>query len=235
MRRKILITGATSGIGLVLAARLAGRHDVMITGRKKPKDISEALRTNFTYVQASQTEPEAATQAIAKALLKSGWTSLDNAILNAGTGIAATHAIDEVDAIRATMDVNLTSSILLSRALYPWLEKARGRLTLIGSVAHKGQAQFPAYAASKGALNGFARSLGSEWAGNVRVQMLHPGPTRTDMHEKAGFDPGWMRELFLSPEGMAKMIETAVASRPSTAKLSWARYYGGGSLAGRRL
>ena len=84
-------------------------------------------------------------------------------------------------------------------------------MTLIGSVARKGQAQFPAYAASKGALHGFARALRSEWSGKVAVQVLHPGPTRTDMHEKAGHDPGRMRSFFFNPDDMADMISTAMA------------------------
>ncbi|MEM8540559.1 MAG: SDR family oxidoreductase [Pseudomonadota bacterium] len=235
IRRKILITGATTGIGLALANRLSLRHDVMVTGSRAPEDITEPFSANLTYIRASQADPEKAAQTIAEALLKSGWTRLDNVVLNAGIGFVTQKALDDVDKIRSTQDVNVTSTILIARAVYPWLSKTKGTLTIVGSVAHKGQALFPAYAASKAALNGLARSLRSEWAGSAVVQILHPGPTYTDMHEKAGYDPGWMREIFIRKEPMAKMMEYAIARKHSPVTLSWLRYLAGGSITGKRL
>lgn len=235
IRRKILITGATTGIGLALANRLSLRHDVMVTGSRAAEDINEPFSANLIYIRASQADPEKAAQTIAEALLKEGWTRLDNVILNAGIGFATTDAIDDVNQIRDTMDVNLTATMLIARAVLPWLTKTKGTLTIIGSVAHRGQSLFPAYAASKGALNGFARSLRSEWAGRAIVQILHLGPTQTDMHEKAGYDPGWIRELFVSKGPMTKMVEYAISTKRSPVTLSWSRYLAGGSITGRRL
>lgn len=235
IRRKILITGATSGIGLALANRLSPRHDVIVTGSRAFEDITEPFSPGLIYVRAPQNDPEEAAQIIAEALLKEGWTRLDNVVLNAGIGFVAAESIDEVKSIRDTLDVNVTATMLIAHAVFPWLSKTKGTLSIIGSVAHKGQSLFPAYAASKGALNGFARSLRSEWAGKAVVQILHLGPTLTDMHEKAGYDPGWMRELFIRKEPMAKMIEYAIAARRSPATISWSRYFGGSAIMGRRL
>lgn len=235
MRRKILITGGSSGIGLALANMLSARHDVMVTGSRAKSEFTDFLSPDLIYVQASQTDPEAATKMIAEAVLKAGWVKLDNVVLNAGAGFAVEDAIDDVERIRATLDVNLTATILLSRALYPWLAKASGTLTIVGSVAHKGQASFPAYAASKGALNGFVRALRSEWHGRVTVQILHLGPTKTEMHAKAGYDPGRLRSIFIRPKDMAAMMQYAIASKRSPLTLSYLRYLTGGSLIGRRL
>lgn len=235
IRRKILITGATSGIGLTLANRLSVRHDVIVTGSRAQEDITEPFSPNLIYLRASQNDPEKAAQLIAEALLKEGWTRLDNVILNAGIGFVASDAVDDVKRIRDTMDVNVNATMLIARAVFPWLTKTKGTLSIVGSVAHKGQSLFPAYAASKGALHGFARSLRSEWAGKAVVQILHLGPTQTDMHQKAGYDPGWMGELFIRKETMAKMVEYAIAARRSPVTISWSRYIGGGSITGRRL
>ena len=60
----------------------------------------------------------------------------------------------------------------------------------------------PVYAASKSGLAGLARSLCAEWRGRIDVQIIHPGPTATAMHERAGYDPGWMRKFFL-PDRLA--------------------------------
>lgn len=234
-RRKILITGATSGIGLALARRLADRHDVLVAARKPMADAKAMLPDGCAYVQADFAEPAAAVQAIANHLLKTGWTRLDNAVVNAGVGFVTDDGCDTQERVRQTLDINLTSSVLLARALYPWLEKASGTLTFVGSVAHKGQAKFPAYAASKAGLHGFARALRSEWAGRIAVQIIHPGPTRTDMHQKAGFDPGKMADFFLKPDSVALMMERAMASKRSPVTCSFTRLAGGGTMVGRSL
>ncbi|MGB7431539.1 MAG: SDR family oxidoreductase [Ahrensia sp.] len=234
-RRKILITGATSGIGLALARRLVDRHDVLVAARKTPQEAKALLPDGCAYVQADFSEPAAASQVIASHLLKAGWTKLDNVVINAGVGFVTDDGCDTPARVRQTLDINLTASILLARALYPWLQKASGTLTLVGSVAHKGQAMFPAYAASKAGLHGFARALRSEWAGRVAVQIIHPGPTRTDMHQKAGFDPGKMADFFLKPDSVALMMERAIASKRSPVTCSFARLAGGGTIVGRSL
>jgi len=234
-RRRILVTGATSGIGLALVKKIALRHEVMVAGRRPPSEASQILPEQSLYVHADCSEPENATKAIAEGLLQEGWTKLDNVIINAGTGYACTDGLDSVARIRETLDTNLTTPILLSRALFPWLERSRGTLTFIGSVAHKGQGLFPAYAASKGGLHGFARSLRSEWSGRATVQVLHPGPTRTDMHAKAGHDPGRLRSIFLNPDDVADMICEAAYGGRSPLKLSYMRMIGGANLMGRKL
>jgi NAD(P)-dependent dehydrogenase (short-subunit alcohol dehydrogenase family) len=77
-----------------------------------------------------------------------------------------------------TLDVNLAAVMLQAQALYPLLKKSSGTLTLIGSVAHKGSASIPAYAASKAGLHGLARALRSEWGGEISVQICTPARRR---------------------------------------------------------
>lgn len=234
-RRRIVITGGTSGIGLELVRRLSGRHDILIAGRREDADALPVLTDGVRYVHAPLTDPEAATQAIAEAILKAGWVKLDNLVLNAGTGFAVDGGIETAGQIRDTLAVNLTASALLARALFPWLDKAGGTLTFVGSVAYKGQGLFPAYAASKAGLHGLARALRAEWAGRVAVQAVHPGPTRTEMHAKAGHDPGRLRTIFVPADRMAAMLEGAIAARRSPVTLSFGRYWTGGAAWSGRL
>jgi NAD(P)-dependent dehydrogenase (short-subunit alcohol dehydrogenase family) len=219
-RRKILITGATDGIGLALAKRLAPKHDLILTGRKASHPD---LSAGAIYVQADQADPIACSEIILAALQKAGWDNLDNAVLNAGTGFAAIDGLDTSEIIRTTLDVNLSANIALVHALFPLLEKAKGTLSFVGSVAHKGSPLFPAYAASKAGLDALARALRSEWQGRVTVQIIHPGPTDTGMQAKAGYDPGRLRRVFIKPDIMAEMMERAIASQKSPVTLSFAR------------
>ena len=185
----VLITGATDGIGLILARSYAERgHRVLATGRRVIADDATFFGLpNITYIRADQSEPKPAAQTIANAMRDLGWTQLDLAILNGATGWTGDPADETPDEIRQQVDINLTAPILLSQALGPWLFVGRGKLALIGSTAiEKGQGAFATYAATKAGLDGFARSLRSEWQDRADVMIIHPGPTRTDMHKKAG-------------------------------------------------
>ena len=234
-RRRILVTGATGGIGLALAARLAPRHDVIATGRRSEDEAGDLLPGNVTYVRADQADPAAAARDVARALLKNNWPRLDYAVLNAGTGLALPPETETAAQARQTLDVNLAAPLLMAHTLFPFLEKAGGQITFIGSVARKGAPGFASYAASKAALHDLARALRAEWAGRVRVQMLHPGPTMTDMHAKAGFDPGWMRQWFIRPGDMAAMMEAAIRNGGSPMTLSFLQYVSGASILGRTI
>jgi NAD(P)-dependent dehydrogenase (short-subunit alcohol dehydrogenase family) len=219
-RRKILITGATDGIGLALAKRLAPKHDLILTGRKA---VHPDLPAGAIYVQADQAEPVDCSEIILAAIVKAGWDRLDNAVLNAGTGFAAIDGLDTSETIRTTLDVNLSANIALAHTLFPFLEKSKGTLSFVGSVAHKGSPLFPVYAASKAGLDALARALRSEWQDRVTVQIIHPGPTDTGMQAKAGYDAGKLRNIFIKPDIMAEMLERAIASQKSPVTLSFAR------------
>ncbi|MGJ8572600.1 MAG: SDR family NAD(P)-dependent oxidoreductase [Hoeflea sp.] len=233
--RRILITGGNAGLGLALAKKLARRHSLLLSGRKSQIDVADVLPQGAGYVVADQNDPVLSTQALVTGIRDYGWDGLDNAVLNAGIGIAPPHGIDSTEAIRQTLDVNLLALILQAQALFPLLSKSKGTLTLIGSVVHSGSATIPAYAASKAGLHGLARSLRAEWKGQVSVQVLHPGSAKTEIHEKAGYDPGVMRSLFLDPDDVAAMMASAIAARRSPVRLSWVRYLNGGAFTGRRL
>jgi len=228
--RKILLTGGTSGIGLAMVRRLSQRHEILTTGRKLSADL-EGLMGVFDHIRflpLDQREPETVADTITARLAELGWSELDNVILNAGTGFVADPGEEPAASVRQTLDVNLAASIAIAHAVYPYLEASgRGKLSFIGSTARKGAGNIASYAASKAALHGLARALKEEWRGKVKVQAIHPGPTKTDMHEKAGLKPGAVRNFFADPDAMAKMIETQIAARRFTSNVGLLQYWGG--------
>lgn len=223
--QKVLITGATSGIGLAIAWRMADRAALVLTGRKPKEEICGMLPPGSEYVAADHCRPESATAAIISKLSSLGWTTLDLAILNAGTGRAIDPAMEKAEMIRQTLDTNLATPVLLSNSLHPFLVRGNGRLVLIGSQARRGAAVFASYAASKAALAGFARALAEEWRERVIVQVIHPGPVATGMHSKAGYDSGRARRFYLSADVMAAMIDAIIRRRRRSATASYARYF----------
>lgn len=221
--RNALVTGATAGIGLALAGRLASDARLLLTG--SGIEPGPGLPPGSTYVCADQRHPEAATEAILRAIAGLGWQELDLAVLNAGVGFAGDPAGESAATIRETLDTNAVTPILLARALFPLLCRAAGRLVLIGSGAYRGNERFASYAASKAALNGFGRSLAEEWRGRVTVQVIHPGPTASGMHAKAGLDVTRTGRFFLSTPAMASMIERSIEGRHPCVMAGYRRYF----------
>lgn len=215
-RPTVLITGGTSGIGLALARRMAGDYRLILTGRRDRSALPENLPQGALYVKADLSDPGAAVDTIEAAFKSADHRSLDRLIVNAGTGYYAPVDREDAGMIRSTMDVNLVASVLLAHRFAPYLEIAGGTVVFIGSVAHRGAANMPSYAASKAGLAGLARSLRSEWEGRIGVQIAHPGPTRTQMHARAGYPAGGkFRRFFFSPDDMAdEIIRLVESGRP---------------------
>ena len=70
----------------------------------------------------------------------------------------------------------------------PFVKNAKGKIVLISSVAaYLPTPDYAVYTASKAALDAFAQNLRAE--GNVRVQVIHPGATITEMAAKSGLPP----------------------------------------------
>jgi NAD(P)-dependent dehydrogenase (short-subunit alcohol dehydrogenase family) len=227
-RARVLITGATSGIGLALVRRHAAGAQVLAAGRRTERQARDVLPEGVSYVPADQSEPEAAAAAILAKLDDLGWDGLDLAVLNAGIG----HAVDPADELprmlRGVLDTNLFAAVAMAQTLRPRLEAVQGRLVLIGSTAHRGAPDFASYAAAKAGLHGFARTLAEEWRGRIAVQVIHPGPTDTGMHARAGHDPGRVARLFARTGTMARLIDGAMARGRTVETISFARFLGRG-------
>jgi NAD(P)-dependent dehydrogenase (short-subunit alcohol dehydrogenase family) len=200
-----LVTGASSGIGLALVQRLAASgHTVLATGRR-PEAALPGDFPDVPYLAADLASPGGAAAVAARVP-----AGLDRAILNAGTGQYRPIEAETAADVAAILETNLIAPLRLAHALHPALEASRGRLCLVGSTAHRGAPAMPLYAASKGALDGLGRALASEWHGRVVVRVVHPGPTRTAMHARAGFDPGRLAAVFWDPGQAAEAVLAAV-------------------------
>lgn len=204
----VLITGATDGIGRALA-RIYHARGARIIGVGRRAAVS--LDSCRDYCRVDLAQPFAAAL-ITEFLWQRGVQRLDLLIHCAGIGSYGAVDAQTPEEIDALLNINLRAPITLTHALLPLLAAARGRVVFVGSVVAALPApNYAVYGATKAALEGFARSLREELRGVVRVQVVHPGATRTAMHAKAGAPLnriGWRR--FPSPEWTAARIARAI-------------------------
>lgn len=184
--------------------------ELLVIGRRSLKDVN--LPKGCHYLQTDLSKPESTAQ-IAAHIQKIGWEKLDHLVHNAGMGYVGPIQDQSTETIEAMVEANLKSPIALTALLFPLLEKAKGSVCFIGSTV-KGRAtpQFATYTATKTGLADLARNLATEWQGRVKVQEVHPGPTRTAFHAKSGFENPPMVFLFMTPEEVAKGIFESLKS-----------------------
>ena len=203
-KKTVLIAGATDGIGLILLRKFLDEGHVVIgTGSRTRKHLPENWPDKAHYLKADQSDPKVS-ETIAGWLNKKGYHAIDLLVLNAGTGKVIKPQNEIPENLLATLQVNLHASISIVHVLAPSLKASQNaQVTIVGSVARKGQAAFASYAASKAGLAGFVRALASEWQDSIKVQLIDPGPVATAMHEKAGVKKTRLNRFFLDPEKVA--------------------------------
>ncbi|MFT6509441.1 MAG: NAD(P)-dependent dehydrogenase (short-subunit alcohol dehydrogenase family) [Parvibaculaceae bacterium] len=197
--RLALITGASRGIGRAVALAYAaqGAHVILVartTGAlEEVDDEIQAAGGKATLVPLNITDGEAIDRL--GATIFERWGHLDILVGNAGVlgtltpvGHIAPKDWDEV------MNINLTANWRLIRSMDPLLRRSdAGRALFVTSgAAESCKPYWGGYAASKAALNAIVTSWAHEMENTpVRVNLINPGATRTDMRAKAmpGEDP----------------------------------------------
>jgi NAD(P)-dependent dehydrogenase (short-subunit alcohol dehydrogenase family) len=170
--RAILVTGASSGIGLAIAqALMAEGRPVIGLSRSAPKGLGDA----FTHVPVDLTD----NRALADAL--DAMPPLSGIVHAAGLLRVGRHdAFDHDDGARM-WHLHVGTAARLIGALAPRLPEG-GRIVLIGSRVARGAPGRALYAASKAALSGLARSVAAELAPRgITVNIVAPGATDTPM------------------------------------------------------
>jgi NAD(P)-dependent dehydrogenase (short-subunit alcohol dehydrogenase family) len=190
--RRILVTGAASGIGRAVA-ELFVRAGACVAAldRRRPAGLDADARRLLAY-EADITDAQAVERAVQQAAEAFG--GLDG-VVNAA-GIANTDWADTVslDDWKHVLDVNLTGTFSVCRACLPHLRAAEGG-TIVNLSSGQGLQPFKqrsAYAASKAGVIAFSKCIAMEWAPLVRVNTICPGAVDTPM-VRAGYSPEAIR------------------------------------------
>jgi len=191
--KRVVITGAASGIGAQTARQLrAAGHRVVGLDLAAVRD------------QAS------VDTAIATAVERLG--GLDVLVNNAGIGLPQRATLPPGDDAAAVLDVNLVGPWRVTAAALPALRAARGRVVNIASaLAHVTVPLAPAYCMSKRGIMAYSDALRLELGHEITVTTVYPGYVRTPIHNAS-------RELGFALEGMVPAEPlNAVAARVARA------------------
>jgi short-subunit dehydrogenase len=225
--KSVLITGASSGIGEELAWQLAqasAKLTLCARRRERLESLAERIAAlggstpNPVICECDVTRDGELERAVAQAV--ASWGSLDVAIANAGFGVAAPLQKLRLEDYRRQFETNVFGVLRTVYAALPELEKSRGNLAIIGSVA--GWVSTPGaspYSMSKFALRALADAITPELrASGITVTLLSPGFVASEIrhidnrgiHHPQSKDPvpPW---LVVSAENAAREILSAIA------------------------
>lgn len=182
--RKALVTGAASGIGAAIAARLiADGYIVLAIDRDESKlfHLTKTLGSSLLPIPADLADPNIGELTLRK--LQEHSISCLHAIVNVA-GVSQGNSIDKItdDDWQASLDINATAPMRLLRALLPLLQDGKSAIVHIASPVAILGARKVSYSASKGALLGLNAALSQNLAPRqIRVNAILPGPTITGM------------------------------------------------------
>ena len=140
-------------------------------------------------------------------------------VSNAGQGFFGGLEQFSPQQIRESMDVNLTSHLLLTRAFLPVIRSMHvGDIVYMGSEgANQGGKQGSLYCAAKFGLKGFAQSIRQDTANaGVRVGIVNPGMVRTEFFDKLRFEPGEQPDQAIEPADVADAVMMMPTLRQGT-------------------
>lgn len=207
IRRRVLVTGASGGIGRAICqtlVRRAAQDGVPIAIAAAGSRSSTALAALIDELRAAGADassfaadladPDDCARLVANASDALG--GLDGLVCNAGITAPCALAEGSLDDWTRTFDINTRAVWLLARAARARLAEASGAIVAVGSMSgtfpHPG---YGAYSAAKAALSMLCRQLAQEWATHgIRVNTVSPGMVRTPLTESLYHDPAVERQ-----------------------------------------
>jgi NAD(P)-dependent dehydrogenase (short-subunit alcohol dehydrogenase family) len=241
MGGRVVVTGASTGIGEATARRLNELGFEVYAGVRKDEDAERLRSAGTRPVKLDVTDASS----IQTAAGEVGEEPLAGLVNNAGVAVSAPLEHIPIDDLRRQLDVNFVGQIAVTQAFLPALRAGRGRIVNVSSIG--GRVALPLmgpYNASKFALEAASDAMRRELRGAVDVVLVEPGGVKTPIWQKgnkaademlAAMPPGAERnygeladalreeaskierERGLPPEAVAKVIgEALTARRPKT-------------------
>lgn len=222
MQKAVLITGCSSGIGLVAAQDLRNRGYRVLAACRKAQDIENLRQLGFETIELDLDDKQSVARAAEEVLTLTG-NRLYGLFNNAGYGVyGPLHTISR-EQFEQQFSTNLFGTHQLTQLLLPaMLAHSEGRIiqtsSVMGLVSTPGRG---AYAASKFALEAWSDTLRMELHGTgIQVSLIEPGPLSSNFSQnvnqaqadKPVNNPGIARRFTLTPEAVLPKLRHALES-----------------------
>lgn len=217
---RIIVTGASSGIGRAVALELAreGAKVVVVARREdRLRQLAEeaaAVNGRIEIVAGDITDPQIRQRAIEAA--ESHYGGLDILINNAGIGAMGLFEDADPQRVRRVFEVNFFALLEMTRLALPLLKKGTAPMVVnVGSiVGHRGVPHSSEYSASKFAVHGFSESIRAEFVRlGIDVLVVSPGTTETEFFDNVIQRTGeakWPAHKLVSAAKVARAMVKAI-------------------------
>jgi NAD(P)-dependent dehydrogenase (short-subunit alcohol dehydrogenase family) len=185
-QKAVLITGASSGLGRVMAETLAANGYFVYAGARKDEDLKELTAIeNIQGVRLDVTRQDQIDAAV-KTISEAG-RGLYGLVNNAGVLVVQPLIEMEEQDFDFQMDVNVYGPYRVTRAFAPLIIESKGRIGIIGSISGTlSSATWGAYSMTKFAMEAYADALADEMKTfGVRVSLIEPGAYRSNIGKSA--------------------------------------------------
>ena len=226
--KNIWVTGASSGIGAALVCEFAkaGARHVVLSARRENKmrqviqtcqqQSSSSSNTTFSIVPYDALEVDSTEFVVRQAIDSTPNQSIDMLVLNSGIYQVKPALETTADERRNLVRVNLEAPMDLSQALLKmdhWKERGHGHLVVISSIMAKGpHGLCTTYAATKAAIRSYFQTLSAEEFQWLRVNMVLPGATATEMWKTSYGDTVQVdQSSMMTPQRVAQLTTKAIA------------------------
>ena len=208
--KRVLITGASRGIGASIAENfLTEGASVIIVSRG-----SEQLFVTESYLKNSFKESEVYAESCdctnvnslekLRGRIKERWGGLDIVVANIGDGRSVSEPLPDNEQWKRTWDNNFESALHTARTFLPMLQKSKGCLLFISSIASMEAFGAPVdYSTAKTAVAALAKNMSRKLANEVRVNVIAPGNIIFD-------GSSWDIKNKKSPNAVAEVIKSTV-------------------------
>lgn len=213
-KKNVLITGASSGIGLLIANKLHNEGFTVFGTSRNPGKHAHQLP--FKLLPLDVTSDESILACIMSVLAEV--PTLDILINNAGSLLAGSVEETTIEQAYRQFETNFWGSVKMTKAILPIMRKQRfGQIITVSSLIGLIGVPFNSYyAASKHALEGFYKSLRLELKPfNIDVSVIEPGFFKTNIEHGAEYGDGSIIDYDDSRQKVFKFFSNSLANSPT--------------------
>lgn len=206
MKKTIIITGGSDGLGKTLTETFSKENNVIILATNEEKMNLVAKENNCLYKVCDVSNYDVVEKAINEIVKE--YNKIDVLINNAGLWIQEELDVNNSNRIKSVIEVNLLGTINVSKAVIPSMKANKDGLIInINSqsgINHK--AERVVYNASKWGVTGFSKSLQDEVAKyGIRVTDVMPGMMKTEMFSRMNIEKNMVNGL--DTKEVARLIQ----------------------------